>query len=356
MAFDAEDRTEQPTERRRREARQQGRIARSADLAAAIVMLAGAGVLFFYGLAIPISLGKLLQSRLSEQAWTRLELNDVTHQFAVLTQYMAADLLPLFAVMLTAAIAAQVVQVGFLFNPELAQPNIGRLSPLHGVQRVFSLRNGVQTGSNLLKLAVVILIAGWWSMSQLPQILNLSGAEPSAILTSIHSSAAELAFVLAGSLIAMAGLDYLFQRWRHEQELKMTQQEVRDELKLMEADPAIRRRRRESHQKLVQARDLSAVRTADVVIAGPSGVAVAVKYDPGTMQAPTIVAKGKQVIATRICQLARDHEIVLVEREQLAGALFDAVEVGQSVPPESHDAFIEIMGYVSRLTGRSFDG
>jgi flagellar biosynthetic protein FlhB len=200
---------------------------------------------------------------------------------------------------------------------------------------------------------LLVAIAAWWIALELPVFVNLMGSEPGELAVQIKSSASGLAFLLALALVCLAVLDYLFQRWKFEQELKMTKQEIREEMKQMEGDPHIRQRRREAHRKLAEARELHRVPDADVVITNPTEIAVALKYDPETMSAPAVLAKGMGPIAARIRQIAAQHGIPIIERKPLARALYRDVKVGHPIPVEMYEVFVEIMAYVYRITGRT---
>src|SRR5262249_50432907 len=157
-----------------------------------------------------------------------------------------------------------------------------------------------------------------------------------------------LAFQLSSALVFLALLDFLFQRWRFEQDLRMTKQEIRDEMKEMEGDPLIRQRRREAHRKGAQARERQQGRTADRIVTNPTETAVALKYDPEKMPAPVIVAKGMGAIAARIRQIAAENRIPIIERKELARSLYRNVKVGHPIPVEMYQVFVEIMAYVYR--------
>jgi flagellar biosynthetic protein FlhB len=152
--------------------------------------------------------------------------------------------------------------------------------------------------------------------------------------------------------VALALLDYGFQFWKYEQDLRMTKQEVREELKEMEGDPQIRMRRRDAHRKLAEARQLKDVPKADVIVTNPTEIAVAIQYDPAKMPAPVVVAKGMGEIAAQIRRIAAEHRIPILERKPLARALYRQVKVGGVIPADMYDVFVEILAYVYRVTGR----
>jgi flagellar biosynthetic protein FlhB len=277
-------------------------------------------------------------------------------RFWVLAKFAAINVLPILLAMAAAALALNLVQVGFLLAPEVLQPQLSRINPLDGAKRLFSIRALVRLAVSLGKLAAVVAVAGISIHAMLPGFLGLMESSVAAIFQRIEESVVVLAFQLSGALVTLAILDFLFQRWKHEQDLRMTKHELREELKQMEGDPLIRQRRREAHRKLAQARELQQVRHADVVITNPTEIAVAIKYDPQTMPAPAVVAKGMGEIAARIRQIAIEYHVPIVERKPLARALYRDVRVGQTIPLEMYEVFVEIMAYVYRLTGRTPSG
>ncbi|HEX6984666.1 MAG TPA: EscU/YscU/HrcU family type III secretion system export apparatus switch protein, partial [Planctomycetaceae bacterium] len=253
MAEESDDRTEEPTERRRAEAREKGNVAKSGDLTAAALMLAAAAAVLALAPPLGRRLAELTVAALSsvrlrvDQGWA-LRLGNET---AVV---LAEAVLPVLLLTGLVALGANLLQVGVLFAPEAVQPKLSRISLFAGVQRIFSVRSVAKLGVSLGKLALLTAITAivlWWSM---PEFLRLTGAEAGGIVLFIHEATARLAFALAAALLALALLDFGFQRWKHEQELRMTKQEVRDELKNMEGDPLVRQRRREAHRKVAQAR------------------------------------------------------------------------------------------------------
>lgn len=368
MADDSDDKTEAPTEHRRAEARRQGNVARSTDLSAAGLMLAAACVLAMFSVSLTRSFGELLDDSLRTSG--RLEIDTAWAARLYLTHlgWLARHVLPLLLVMLASALAVNLLQVGFLYSPEVLEPKLSRLNPLEGAKRILSPRSLVKLVVSLGKLAVVVAIAVWSIASYLPEFLELAGLEwltagtsddfrefgvAPLLLSKVRSAGLQLAFQLAAALLVLALIDFGFQKWKHERDLRMTKQELRDELKNMEGDPLVRHRRREAHRKLAESRQLNQVREADVVITNPTHVAVALKYDPQRMPAPTVVAKGKGEIALRIRQLAAEHGVPILERPPLARSLYEAVKVGHTIPVDMYEVFVEIMAYIYRISGRT---
>lgn len=350
---DSGEKTEDPTEHRRNEARKKGNIARSQDLNSAGLMLAAAFIISFFGDSFVRSMVQLLTASLKNAGQVSYQSDDAIHQLREITEFSLLSTAPILLLMVGVIIFINLLQVGVLISPEALQPKFSRINPIEGTKRLFSIRAVVKLFVSLAKLGIGISIATWTISTGLSSLIQLSGKSPAGIITSIQSSMQTLALQLAGVLFLLALLDFAFQKWKHEQDLKMTKQEVREEMKQMDGDPHMRQRRKETHQKLVQARELQDVQHADVVIKNPTHIAVALKYDPEKNPAPIVVAKGKGVIAERIHDLAIQHNVPIIERIPLARALYRDVKVGQEISLDMYDAFVEIMAYVYRLTGRT---
>lgn len=354
MADDQQgDKTEEPTQKRRQDARRKGNVARSMDLTAAALMTAAASVMFFMGGGIFQSCMELLSHQLAGPSFLTISNGLAIQQFWGIAQWGAWTVLPLMVTMMLVAILINVSQVGFLAATESLQPKFNRLNPIEGAKRILSLTGLVKLAVNIGKIVVLVSVAGYFIYSELPSLIQMAGSEPPIVVARIGRAIVELAFLLALALICLALLDFAYQRWKYEQDLKMTKQEVRDEMKNMEGDPHIRQRRKEAHRKLAQARELQQVPDADVVVTNPTHIAVALKYDPEKMPAPTVVAKGMGEIAGRIRQIAAQHGVPILERKELARALYRDVKVGQVIPVDLYEVFVEIMAYVYRLTGRA---
>ncbi len=352
MSDDAGDRTEQPTEHRRTQAREQGNIAKSSDLTAALLMLTATGAMQFSGPGLYETLADLMHASFSAPPWLRLDLETWMRFNWTLLGLLAAAVLPFLLLMMIGGVVSNIVQVGFLWAPEVLMPKWERLSPYSGLQRIFSTQSVARLGGSLGKLIVLSAVAYGYIRLHLAGFEQTSAMDVSVMLMHYGRSLVELAFYLSLSLVVLAVFDYGFQFWKHEQDLRMTKQEVREELKDMEGDPQFRMRRRDAHRKLADARQLKDVAKADVVITNPTHIAVAIQYDPAKMPAPVVVAKGLGEIAAQIRLIAAEHGVPIIERKPLARALYRQVRIGSVIPADMYDVFVEILAYVYRVTGR----
>lgn len=346
---DGGDRTEAPTPRRLQEARDEGRIPRSVDLTAAVALMAAVILLKTLGSGL---FGSLLQ--LTGDLGEPLDVagGDLAAVVLRVALATARGLLPFLGLLLLATALGAVVQSGLSPSLKPLEPKLEKLNPAAGVRRLFSLDSATRAGQGVFKITLVALVAYVTITGELDTVLNAGLLEPAGIVQMSAALLYKLALRLGLTLLVLALLDYWYQRWNWWRRLKMTKQEVRDELKRMEGDPQMRQRRRQLQMRLALQRVGIDVPKADVVVTNPTEYAVALKYDEATMTAPRVMAKGKDLLAARIRQVAQQHRIPIVQRPPLARALYAAVEVGQEVPPAYYRAVAEVLAYVYRITGK----
>jgi flagellar biosynthesis protein FlhB len=345
-----EERTEPATPRRREEARERGQVARSGDLSSAVILLAAVVALKFLGKPM---IGGLFASAASVLEGLAVVDGDPAHLMSHFGGAFAAVLLgflPFAGIVLAAALAANLLQVGFLFTSKPLAPDLARIDPVAGLGRLFSLRGLVRVVAGLLKLAAVALVVFWTLWQDRVLLVELAGRP----FEQVPGVAADLLLTLslraAVVLLVLALFEYGFQRWQHERDLRMSKREIREEMRRYEGDPRIRERRRAIQQQLALQRMLLGVPGATVVVTNPTHLAVAIKYEK-SMEAPVVVAKGAEHLARRIREAALDHGIPIVERKDLARALYRSVDVGQAIPSALYQAVAEILAYVVRLKG-----
>lgn len=349
------EKTLEPTPYRRERAREEGHVAQSHDLSSALVLLAGVLALWIGETWLVEGLGRLMVA-IWESPWQDTSRDTAVALGRELLAHLASLLLPLLLLLASTAALSHLVQTGLLIVPKRLVPDPARIDPLRGWQRLFSLNNAVRILLGLLKMVAVAGVAGlsvWWRRQELLNLTALATPEMAAglshhiLLTLFHVSLA---------LLVLALLDYGFQRWKYEQDLRMTPQEMREELRTLQGDPQILARRRQIQRQLAMSRLQAAVPRADVVITNPTELAVALRYDPHTMAAPVVTAKGAGRLAQRIRQLAIQHGVPVVERKPLAQFLYRHVEINQPIPPEQYAAVAEILRYVYQLKNRPIPG
>jgi flagellar biosynthetic protein FlhB len=346
------DKTEDPTERKRSEAREKGNVAKSIELVTALMMLTSSLCFLMMGPEMFQNISGLMKRGLSSEPMYTLDPNVVNTMMTQSARSLMEIILPFMLTMFAVAIIANVMQVGLMLNTDALEMKLEHIDPMKGFQRIFSIASVVKLAVSLGKLTALSMIVCWFIYAHLGEWSNLSSSEPSTAFFYICWKFFLLAIYLALALLTIALLDFTFQFWKHEQDLKMSKQEVRDEMKNMEGDPHIRARRREAHRKLAQAKEMNGVKTADVLITNPTHISVALKYDPRRFPAPIVVAKGQEDIALQMRKIAKAHGVPIIERKPLARQLYAEVKVGRPIPPDMYNVFVEIMAYVYRLTGK----
>jgi len=346
------DKSQEPTPHRRQKAREQGQVAKSQDLASAVLLLLGMLALIISGGTMMEFLAHFTQRHLGGDPWLAADREFAVQRFHATVQGLARYVLPIMGLTLLAAVAANLAQIGFLFVPSRLSPDLTRIDPLKGLQRLFSVTTAGRLGFGIFKILVIAVVAFASLYSERETILGLTALALPEIAAYLAEILLWTTVKVGMALLALAILDYGFQRWKHEQDLKMTPQEVREEMKHLEGDPQIIARRRAVQRQLVMHRLSDLVPRADVVVTNPTELAVAIQYDPDAMAAPIVLAKGAGVLAQRIRRLALEHGIPILERKPLAQALYRDVEIRQPIPREQYAAVAEVLAYVYQLKGK----
>ena len=353
----AGERTEQPTPRKRTEAREKGQVARSQDLNTAVLLMSATLLLYFVSGMLLGGLADVGRESYGALAHARVTYENVIyhgrHGLFMLIQLM----LPFVLTMLLVGVLINFVQVGFQVTTDALTPNASRLNPLKGIKRILSLRGLMRLVFGLFKLLVIggILIHGFTSLLAEKGgdgLLSLLHASPASAFDYSSGILFALGAKAAGAMLVLAILDFVYQRWQHDKDLMMTKEEVREELKRMEGDPKLKERRKRLGQQLALQRMMHDVPKADVVITNPSHVACAVQYHESKMRAPKLLAKGKGYIAHRIRERALELDIPVVEEPPLARMIYDTTEVGAEIPPDLYKPVAEVLAYVYRLGNR----
>jgi flagellar biosynthetic protein FlhB len=351
MAEDlGQSRTEAPTPRRRQEAREQGRVAVSQELTGGLLLLAGALALLWGGAGLGGGLLDGVRRGLSGAAVRDLGPEQARALLVGLAAQAAHLVAPLLAALFVVALVAMVFQVGFHFLPGLLAFRIDRLDPMAGLQRMFSLAGVVRGLAALAKVMIVAAVAYVVCSGRARELSALWQHDLPTAVALGWAVVLRLAIIAAIALLVLGGLDYAFQRYRLEQSLWMTRQELKEELKQEEGDPVIKARMRKLGREMSQRRMMRDVPRATVVITNPTHLAIALRYEKG-QPAPRVLAKGAGHVAQRIVETARRHAVPVVERRPVAQALYKAVKVGQEVPAALYHAVAEVLAYVYRLRG-----
>jgi len=345
-----QERTEQPTQHRREEARKQGRYPASRDLPGALVLLGGLGVHAMAG-------GHVVTEAVTqfERGLGTLPTADLTLDGAVARCFDAAVAAvrigwPFLVVPTVIAAGTALLQARLALSFALVKPRWDRIDPAQGFRRLLSGRSAVEVLRALLKLAAVGAVAYVTLRADFP--LLTSATHDGAGVAALGRVLWNLWFRIGLAFLLLAGLDYAYQWWQHEKSLRMTKQEVRQEAKEHEGSPQLRARIRALHRQMATRRMMAEVRRADVVLRNPIHYAVALRYDGRKMRAPRVVGKGERLVAQRIVDEAARAGVPVVENPPLTRALFKAVAIGREVPRDLYRAVAEVLAYVYALKGR----
>ena len=339
MSESSEEKTEEPTSRRLQKAREEGQVARSPELPAAAVTIAA--------LAMILITGNMLISKLAEAFSSGFNFDrKLVHSSNLLPAIFAHELLdsflliaPLLLLTAAVAIASSGATGGFLFEMGSVAPKFSKINPLNGFKRMFGVKAAVELGKALLKFTLVSGAVAWVLIDNV------------GTLNKISRMALEPGLSVAGecSLAVIALIDVPFQRWQFNKQMRMTKQEVKDEMKDMEGRPEIKAQIRRRQREMSNARMMDGVKNADVVITNPEHFAVALAYDPNGDSAPILLAKGADAVAARIREEAQKHGVEIFQAAPLARALYFTTEVNHQVPEDLYYAVAQVIAYVFNL-------
>lgn len=342
---DKSQKTEDPTQKRLEEARKKGDVAKSQDVPIWFLMMATAGIMAAAGPLAAMIADPLVRIMDHPHAF-RLTNGGAQQLVASLLASLATPMLVIFAIISIAGVLGHVVQSRPLWTGEKIKPELSKLSPMKGLQRMF----GMQGWVNLLKsIAKMAAIAGAMMYAVWPEATAISEAgrlDPSGLLAMSQVIAGRLLLAAVVVVGVIAGADFIYQRWSFMQRMRMSRQDVKDEVKQQEGDPHVRARLRQIRLERSRKRMMQNVPKSTVVITNPTHYSVALRYDPEKDAAPVCMAKGADEVALRIRELAKEHNIPIVENVPLARALFASVEIEESVPREHFEAVAKIIGFV----------
>jgi flagellar biosynthetic protein FlhB len=347
--------SEAATPKRKEEARNRGQVARSTELSSALSLL---GILVVLNLSGGYMLTEL--TKIARYTWGGLgtfTFSDTDLRRQSLTFFL--ELLLVLGPMLLGAVVigvtVNVMQFGFLFAPEAMQLKFENLSPARGFQRVFSRRTAVEIFKSFLKIGTIGVISWMTIAGKVPELMNLMNTDLVVFFTMVGATASAVMLRVGLAMLGWALLDFFYQRWEFDESLKMSKQEVKDEHRQMEGDPLVKARIRRLQQAAARRRMFADLPNADVVITNPTHLAVALKYDGTTMDAPKVLAKGARLMAARIKAIAAEHNIPVMENKPLAQALYRSVPVGGSVPGAFFNAVAEVLAFVYQAKGTLAD-
>lgn len=346
---DFQDKTEKPTGKKRSEARKKGQVAKSREVSSVAVLLAGLSTLYLFGSFMFGHIRSVMRKSFSMVSHPTLDLSGILVLSQDVVQSFIIIVAPVMAAVVIAAALSNLLQVGVMFTFEPVIPKFSKISPLKGLKRLFSKQSFMELFKSVAKLVIVGAIAYWTVKGEMDRFLDLGGMSVAAIALYILKVILKIFLRVCVVMVFLAVLDYAFQKWQFEQQLKMTKHEVKEEFKRSEGDPLIKSRIRRIQLEMARRRMMQEVPKADVVVTNPVRLALAIRYDRAVMNAPEVVAKGSELVAERIKALAKKHDIPIVENKGLAQDLYRMVEIGSEIPSALFQAVAEVLAYVYRL-------
>lgn len=344
-----QEKTEQATPRKRREAREEGNVAQSTEVNSAIVLLVG-----IVGLKFLASYYLNGLYFISQFVFTRLSVIEITTSNATdyLTQgvkFLGMVMAPLALLILIAGVLSNVLQSGFLISGKALAPKFSKLNPLKGLKRMVSMKSLVEVLKGLLKVIIIGIVSYITIRNESDIFLQIINLDVQSIVAIVGSIGYKIGLRASIVLIILAAFDYAYQKYEYEKNLRMTKQEIKEEYKRTEGDPIIKARIRSIQRERARRRMLSEVPKADVIITNPTHLAVAIQYDSENANAPVVIAKGARLVAQKIKEIGKTHNIPIVENKPVARMLFQTTEIGMEIPYDMYQAVAEILAYVYQL-------
>lgn len=352
MAGSAGDKTEQATPKRREEARKRGQVARSQEINTGLGLLTVFAMLAFMGSWMLAGFISVMERGLSS-AGTGGSLGSMGAWDALTDAGLRGLWLtaPFALASLIVGVIASSIQVAPRITPEVLTPRFSLLNPVNGVKRLLGLRSLVRSVKDIAKIVITGAVAYWVLKSSIDELMSLMGAPPGMVMTVVGGLVLKIGFSIAAVYLLIALADFVYERWQHERDLRMTKDEVKREFKEQDLGPEVKAQMKRRQREMAVRRMMADVPEADVVIVNPTHFAVALKYVRNS-PAPRVVAKGADHVARRIIAVAEEHGVVVRREPPLARSLFAATEVGQYIPAEAFGAVAQILAHVYKTTGR----
>lgn len=358
MADSSEEKTEQPSAKKLRKERQEGHVPTSKE-----VLTAASVVILFYFLKL---YGKTIYSTLEQfmvkylgfsggnvgiAQWSTSD-GEIINIFIDVAKVVIITAGPLLVISALVSILATGVQTKFLFTAKAARPNFGKLNPINGIKNLFSMNQVVEILKSLLKITIMIAIIYTKLKSEIYTIAKFYDADVSSGFWYLCSVSFDIIITIGIACVAIAAVDYMYQRWKYIKDLRMTKQEVKEEYKQQEGDPQVKGKIKQKQQQMAMARMMQQVPTADVIVRNPTHFAIALKYDRTKHSAPIVIAKGQDHVAMKIIEIATEHNIAMREEPPLARALYAEVDLGKPIPPVYYEEVATILSWVYKLENR----
>lgn len=348
IIFASDDKTEEATPKKKSEARKKGQIPRSKEIGLALTLLSSTIVLSTLGGYVGTQLKSTLITFLNSYLTMSLDYNSVQKISFIVAWRLMIIFLPLVVPIMAMGVLASFLQTGALFTSQPLKPDLSKLNPINGFKRMFSMRAVMETLKNISMVGVVGYVGYKFVMDNYVTILKLGDLKPAAVVSAIGSLTVSIFFKITMILITIALIDYIFQRYQYNKDLKMTKQEVKEEFKQQEGDPQIKGKIKQRQREMAMRRMMQEVPKATVVVTNPTHISVAIKYEESE-QAPKVVAKGADNVALKIKEMAKENDVPIIENKPLARMMYSQVELNEEIPVDMYQAVAEILALVYKI-------
>lgn len=348
LQYFAGEKTEKATPKKRLDARKKGQVAKSQDINTAIGLLVVFMLLLFAGSNLFQTIISIFQHSFQEYMLLEVTEENVYTILVEILKEVAKIIAPIMVAALVAGVASNYLQIGFLFSTETIQIKLEKIDPIKGFKRIFSLRSVIEFLKSILKITIVGFITFLVLWNRMDEILVLSQKSIGTALATIANLTVQMGLYAGGALLILALLDYLYQKYDFEKNLRMSKQDIKDEYKNTEGDPLIKSKIKQKQREMAMSRMMQEVPKADVIITNPTHYAVVLKYDEDKFDAPYVVAKGVDFMAQKIKLIAKENDVAMVENRPLARALYSQTDIGETIPENFFKAVAEILAYVYR--------
>ncbi|MBL1274177.1 MAG: flagellar type III secretion system protein FlhB [Oceanospirillales bacterium] len=345
----SQEKTEEATPRRLEKSREDGQTARSKELATMAVLIAGAGGLLMFGSQLGAAMEAIMRDAFTLERSAIFDTRHMSIQLMASAKEAAWALAPIFLLLLVAAVAGSIGIGGLLFSGKAIAPKLNRMDPIKGLGRMFSMRSLIELVKAIAKVGLVMAVAIFILNVRTEDLLAIAEESSVPAMEHVLWTLGWSFFVLSCATIVIAMIDVPFQIFDHQKKLRMTKQEVKDEYKDSEGKPEVKGKIRQLQREMAQRRMMQDVPTADVVITNPTHYAVALKYDPDSMGAPMVVAKGNDETAFKIMEIAREYKVEILRTPPLARAVYHNSDIGDEIPDGLYMAIAQVLAYVFQL-------
>ncbi|MCB9481291.1 MAG: flagellar biosynthesis protein FlhB [Desulfobacteraceae bacterium] len=350
---DGQEKTEDPTPRKRQKSREDGQVAKSIELVSVAILFFAVAALNLASGFIYSNMEKIFNDSLNFGIVTDPTTKSFLFSFYAVVKYSAMAMAPVLLAVFLAALFSNLFQVGFFVSWKAIEPKGSKINPIKGFGRLFSMKSLFDLVKSILKITIIFSLAYFAVIADEENLLRLYDNDVANIFLFLMKISFRIFVWILIVMTILAVMDYLYQKWDFEQKIKMSKQEVKDEMKQTEGDPHVKSRIRQLQAEAARNRMMSEVPKADVVITNPTHIAVALRYDQMNMSAPKVLAKGAGRIAERIKEIATREKIPIVEQPQLARNLFKIVDIGEQIPSEFFQAVAEILAKVYNMKGNA---